>query len=121
MSKDYPEFFLRLYLEPKAMLGPGKVELLSGIARTGSISAAGREMGMSYKRAWSLVVEMNAMFREPVVLSSRGGPGGGGAELTEAGHKIVQIYQHIIAASLKANAERIEQLREMLSDMSGRE
>lgn len=102
------------------MLGPGKVELLNGIAKTGSISAAGREMGMSYKRAWSLVEEMNRMFREPLVISIRGGPGGGGAELTEAGQKVIGLYQGIIAASLKAGADNLKQLRGMLSDMSDR-
>ena len=61
-----------------AMLGPGKAELLEHIRETGSIAAAGRRMDMSYKRAWSLVEEMNASFRDPLVTSTRGGPGGGG-------------------------------------------
>ena len=74
----HPEFFIRLFLDGSDMLGPGKAALLDGIERTGSISAAGREMGMSYKRAWSLVEEMNAAFATPLVDSSRGGPGGGG-------------------------------------------
>lgn len=116
MSKDYPEFFLRLFLKPDTMLGPGKVELLKRIRNTGSISAAGREMGMSYKRAWGLVEDMNTMFREPLVLSIRGGPGGGGAELTEAGKEVVALYQSIVSASLRSNAKRLKQLREMLSD-----
>ena len=65
-----------------AMLGPGKAELLGRIAETGSIAAAGRQMDMSYKRAWMLVEELNAAFQAPLVTSTRGGPGGGGARLT---------------------------------------
>ena len=66
-------------------LGPGKADILEGIAVTGSIAAAGRRMRMSYKRAWSLVEALNATFAEPLVTSSRGGEKGGGAALTPAG------------------------------------
>ncbi|WP_349293822.1 LysR family transcriptional regulator [Gemmobacter sp. 24YEA27] len=69
-------FFLRLYFD-NAMVGPGKAELLEHIRETGSISAAGRAMGMSYKRAWMLVEELNAAFASPLVASARGGSGGG--------------------------------------------
>jgi molybdate transport system regulatory protein len=69
-----PVLKLRLVYPGGAMLGPGKADLLEGIARTGSIAAAGRDMGMSYKRAWSLVETMNAAFLSPLVNRSRGGP-----------------------------------------------
>ena len=69
MANLHPEVFLRLYFSESEMIGPGKAALLEGIAATGSISAAGRDMGMSYKRAWSLVETMNAMFRDPLVES----------------------------------------------------
>ena len=80
MTADRPDPTLRLRIvfAPGAMIGPGKADLLDGIARTGSIAAAGRDMGMSYKRAWQLVETMNAMFAAPVVESSRGGARGGG-------------------------------------------
>lgn len=68
---------IRIQFSSTEMMGPGKAELLERIARTGSIAAAGREMGMSYKRAWMLIETLNAMFRAPVVDSTRGGPGGG--------------------------------------------
>ncbi len=60
-----PRFRIRLVFGPDEMMGPGKAELLERIQRTGSIAAAGREMGMSYKRAWQLVETLNAMFRSP--------------------------------------------------------
>lgn len=114
-SHLHPEVFVRLFLSADAMIGPGKAELLAGIARTGSISAAGRDMGMSYKRAWMLVEALNAMFAEPLVTSARGGPGGGGAALTEAGHRVLSLYREIEAQAASINADRLAVLRGMLA------
>jgi len=97
-----------------AMLGPGKAELLEHIRETGSIAAAGRRMDMSYKRAWSLVEEMNAAFRDPLVTSTRGGPGGGGAQLTESGTRVLTLYHQIVASAQAATAEGISTLEAML-------
>lgn len=104
---------LRILFED-AMLGPGKADLLAGIAETGSIAAAGRQMGMSYKRAWMLVEEMNAAFRDPLVTSTRGGPGGGGARLTDAGTEVLRLYHDIVATALDAASDRIATLEAML-------
>jgi molybdate transport system regulatory protein len=71
-----------IVFESGARIGPGKVKLLESIRDTGSISAAAREMGMSYKRAWLLLDSMNQAFTEPVVTAAPGGSGGGGATLT---------------------------------------
>lgn len=101
------------------MLGPGKAELLERIAEGGSIAAAGRAMGMSYKRAWSLVEEMNAAFREPLVARARGGPGGGGAALTAAGESVLRNYRDLEALTAEAGAERIRAIEALLGDMSG--
>jgi molybdate transport system regulatory protein len=84
--------------------GPGKAELLERIRDTGSISAAGRGMGMSYKRAWGLVEALNAMFRDPVVASARGGPGGGGAVLTPTGAEVLARFRAIEVAARAAAA-----------------
>lgn len=116
----HPEFFIRLFLGESAMLGPGKAALMEGIARTGSISAAGRELGMSYKRAWMLVEALNAMFREPLVESARGGAKGGGASLTETGQQVLALYRGIEAAAAEINAERIAALKALRADASGR-
>jgi molybdate transport system regulatory protein len=86
---------VRVHLGPELMLGPGKAELLEGIAATGSIAEAGRRMGMSYQRAWSLVQTLNAGFAEPLVERQRGGSGGGGAQLTATGEQVLRIYRAI--------------------------
>ena len=110
---------IRLVLGRDAMLGPGKAELLQRIGETGSISAAGRQMGMSYKRAWMLVEEMNAAFRAPLVDSARGGAGGGGAAVTDAGLAVIAAYRGFEAAAVRAGADELAALRGMLADMSG--
>jgi molybdate transport system regulatory protein len=110
---------LRLLFGDRLVLGPGKAELLARIRETGSISAAGRAMGMSYKRAWSLVEEMNGAFRVPLVASARGGAGGGGASLTDAGVVVLEAYQSMLAASAAAAAPEIAVIAGMLRDMSG--
>ena len=120
MSDDIPtRLQLRIYFSESAMLGPGKAELLERIRDTGSISAAGRDMKMSYKRAWMLVEEMNATFCEPLVDSTRGGPGGGGARVTEAGLVVLALYRHIEVSALQAGSADIATLRGMLRDISG--
>lgn len=101
------------------MIGPGKAELLERIDRTGSIAAAGREMGMSYKRAWQLVETMNTMFREPLVERTRGGAKGGGAAVTETGRVVLAEYRGLEEAARTAGEDRIDRLREMLKRPDG--
>ena len=110
---------LRLVLQPDLAFGPGKADLLEGIAETGSIAAAGRRMGMSYKRAWSLVETLNSNFREPLVSSSRGGARGGGATLTDSGKRVLDLYRAIERRTDASSRLEIEEMRMMLSDMSG--
>lgn len=117
---ESPGLFLRLIFPDGARFGPGKAELLDRIARTGSISAAGREMGMSYKRAWSLVEEMNALFSAPVVESTRGGAGGGGARLTETGSTILAAFHSLQAAATQAAAGPLGVIGGLTRDMSDR-
>jgi molybdate transport system regulatory protein len=97
-----------------AMVGPGKAELLEHIRDTGSIAAAGRRMAMSYKRAWMLVEEMNAAFRQPLVSSARGGAGGGGAQLTDAGEEALRLYREAVRCAEQAAAGPIAALQSML-------
>ncbi|WP_342773824.1 winged helix-turn-helix domain-containing protein [Histidinibacterium lentulum] len=99
------------------MIGPGKADLLDGIARFGSIAAAGREMGMSYKRAWDLIGTLNAMFRAPLVVSTRGGPGGGGAVLTDLGREVLARYRTVEAEATTGCAGSIAALRALLRDI----
>lgn len=97
-----------------AMFGPGKAELLARIGETGSIAAAGRQMGMSYKRAWSLVGEMNDAFAEPLVTSARGGTGGGGAVLTEAGSRVLHLYREAMTRAEAASSASVAAIEAML-------
>ncbi len=77
------------------VLGPGKVDLLESIGRTGSISAAGRELGMSYRRAWLLVDALNHMFPDTLVSAAPGGSRGGGAKLTDYGRGVAAAYRRV--------------------------
>src|SRR6202158_4165697 len=79
------ELYLRVDFGEHGALGPGKTRLMELIAETGSISAAGRAMGMSYRRAWLLVDSLNVAFHEPLVAKQTGGSGGGGAVLSRLG------------------------------------
>lgn len=90
---------LRILFSELTALGPGRAELMERIACTGSISAAAREMGMSYRRAWLLVEATNAAFIEPLIATSTGGSGGGGAQLTDFGQSMLARYR---AMELKA-------------------
>jgi len=96
------QFRLRVVLGDDIAIGPGKVDLLEAIAATGSISAAARTMGMSYRRAWLLVDTMNRCFRAPVVMAEAGGASGGGTRLTPIGDEVVRRYR-----SMQAKAEKV--------------
>ncbi len=113
-----PALRIRLLFGKGKMLGPGKADLLDAIRDAGSIAGAGRAMGMSYKRAWSLVEEMNAAFRAPLVARTRGGARGGGAQLTEAGEAVLGHYRALERIAAEAGAAEIAALQAMLADMS---
>ncbi|MEC7763118.1 MAG: LysR family transcriptional regulator [Pseudomonadota bacterium] len=115
---DEPRLRLRLFFANGAMIGPGKADLLEVIRDTGSISAAGRAMSMSYKRAWSLVEEMNTAFRTPLVERARGGVKGGGAALSEAGETVLAHYRALERKAQEAGADEIAGIQALLSDMS---
>lgn len=101
-----PMLSLRIDL-PGGRIGPGKIALLEAIGREGSISAAGRALGMSYKRAWDLVDALNRLVGTPVVQASPGGHGGGGATLTAAGRELVEDYHAIQQAAEDAAGPRL--------------
>ncbi|MES2673705.1 MAG: winged helix-turn-helix domain-containing protein [Pseudomonadota bacterium] len=86
---------LRLMIEDEIALGPGKADLLDAIRETGSISAAGKKMGMSYRRAWLLVDTMNRCFQQALVETVKGGLHGGGTQLTSLGEQVLHQYREI--------------------------
>ncbi|MFB9867109.1 winged helix-turn-helix domain-containing protein [Vreelandella sulfidaeris] len=88
-----PTFQLRLALNRDVVIGPGKADLLDMIDQVGSISAAGRSLKMSYKKAWQLIETMNNHFSSPLVVTSAGGNERGGAHLTELGKQVLSHYR----------------------------
>lgn len=109
------QFRVRLYRDDDIALGPGKVRLLEAIAEAGSISGAARDLGMSYRRAWQLVEEMNRCLIEPAVVTAKGGTNGGGAGLTATGQLIVKSYRAMEAAAGRAAATEIDRLTRLLA------
>lgn len=101
-GKTQPSLSLRIDIDAERRIGPGKIELLEMIDAHGSISAAGRAMNMSYKRAWDLVDEINNTFSKPAVASQTGGKQGGGATLTPFGKLIVESYRKSEKAAVMA-------------------
>jgi molybdate transport system regulatory protein len=101
---------LRLDFAPGQAIGHGKIRLLEAVRDRGSISAAGRTLGMSYRRAWLLIDALNRLFGEPVVETKHGGPAGGGAELTPLGHRLVRQYRTIEDKAHAAGADELADL-----------
>lgn len=101
---EAPKAVLRIRIDfpDRPSLGPGKVRLLEAIGEAGSISAAARTMEMSYRRAWLLVEELNAMFAEPLVTTQLGGAKGGGAAVTDAGHRVIAHYRQLEEEAARA-------------------
>ena len=93
---------IRILIGAVVAIGPGKADLLHAIERTGSISAAAREMGMSYRRAWLLVEAMNVAFRAPLVETLTGGQGGGGARVTKLGEEVLRRYRAMEAKAARS-------------------
>ena len=114
MSAFAIQFRLRVTRGDDIAVGPGKIDLLEAIARTGSITAAARELGMSYRRAWLLVDTMNRCFREPVVEAEAGGQRGGGTRLTALGEEIVRRYRASEALAERAAAAELRGLVRLL-------
>jgi len=106
---------IRLDFDGGRRLGAGKVALLESIAKTGSISAAGRAHAMSYRRAWLLVDELNQLFSTPLVAAYHGGFKGGGASLTDAGRRIVALYREAEAKMRAAAGAEIDSMERELA------
>ena len=106
---------IRVDLSPTSAVGPGKIRLLELIDETGSISAAGRAMDMSYRRAWLLVDELNRLFKERVTTTRLGGKTGGGAALTTFGRKLVGEYRALEREAHAACALRLASLGRLMA------
>jgi molybdate transport system regulatory protein len=113
--KQVPKPRLRILLGAEIAVGPGKADLLEALVRTGSISAAAREMDMSYRRAWLLVDTMNRSFRTPLVETSQGGAGGGGAQVTALGLDVLVRYRAMEARAAASIADEMRAFSKLLS------
>jgi molybdate transport system regulatory protein len=111
---------VRVLLGGAIAIGPGKAALLDAIARCGSISAAAREMDMSYRRAWLLVDTMNRCFSEPVVESATGGTGGGGARITDFGKEVLRQYRAMEEKASASIAQEMDAFAGLLKRSSPR-
>jgi molybdate transport system regulatory protein len=105
---------LRISFKKSIAMGPGKADLLDAIDESGSISAAARQMKMSYRRAWMLVETMNECFREPLVETLTGGQHGGGARVTELGQEVVRRYRAMEAKAARSVEREMSEFAALL-------
>jgi molybdate transport system regulatory protein len=110
-DRSLPSLSVRIDLDTEGRIGPGKIQLLENIRECGSISAAGRAMNMSYKRAWDLVDEINRICRQAAVARQTGGKNGGGAMLTPFGTSLVARYRKIERDAASAVRKELMALR----------
>jgi molybdate transport system regulatory protein len=111
---------IRIPYGKESAMGPGKADLLEAIDHAGSISAAARAMGMSYKRAWDLVDTMNRCFTHPLVSTATGGSHGGGAHVTELGYEVLRRYRAMECKANECVSAELHELMEMLSPSADR-
>ena len=109
-----PRLWIKVYFGDRGQIGPGKIRLLRGIDVHRSISAAARAMGMSYRRAWVLVDQMNQTFGQPVVVTHTGGSARGGAELTALGCEIVARYTTLMEQAEAVSADKLLELAALI-------
>jgi molybdate transport system regulatory protein len=115
MPPPVSRFRLRVTRGETIAVGPGKVALLEAVERTGSITAAAKSLGMSYRRAWLLVDEVNHALRSPAVESTKGGEGGGVSRLTPTGLRMVELYRGIERAATSACKADLARLTALLA------
>jgi molybdate transport system regulatory protein len=114
MTAPHLGLTLRLHTGADIAIGPGKADLLAAIEVQGSIAAAARAMGLSYRRAWLMVETMNRSFARPLVAASKGGGGGGGTVLTIDGAAVLAAYRAMVAAAATAAGPQAAQLMALL-------
>ncbi|QET05059.1 LysR family transcriptional regulator [Cupriavidus pauculus] len=113
-SRTSFKFRARITVADVVAIGPGKVSLLEAIREHGSITAAARSMGMSYRRAWLLVQELNKAMQSPAVVSEHGGEGRGGTTLTPEGEAVIRLYRQIEVTAARACKQDIDGLLALL-------
>ena len=120
-EKRMARLSIRIDFGPDQRIGPGKIQLLEHIAALGSIAAGGRALGMSYRRAWELIDELNGIFGKPVVTPKSGGKQGGGAALTPLGLALISRYRAIELAASGAASAQMEALRQEIANVKAKD
>lgn len=105
---------MRVMRDEVIAIGPGKISLLEAIQENGSITAAAKSLGMSYRRAWLLLDEINKSLKMPATTSNHGGASGGASQLTEVGEQIVALYRQIEVKASEVNQVELNQLLALL-------
>jgi len=108
---------IRILCGEEIAMGQGKADLLEAIGECGSISAAGRKLGLSYRKAWLMVDEMNRCFTSPVVETTKGGTRGGGARVSEVGREALKQYRVLQAKARMAVEEDLDRFRRLLANV----
>ena len=111
VPREFPQLRVRVDLGPGCSVGPGKVALLEAIERDGSLSIAARSIGMSYRRAWNLVADLNGSFAKPVVATAVGGSRGGGARVTEQGRALIAAFRRLERGALRLATRQLTGLK----------
>lgn len=111
VAKERIRLTLRIDIDHEAAIGPGKIALLEAIIDTGSISAAARKLGMSYRRAWLLIDDINGRLRTPAVMRAKGGSRGGSSDLTPTGRRLVELYRKVEARAYTGSENDMKALR----------
>ncbi|HEV7605993.1 MAG TPA: hypothetical protein VGO61_01550 [Steroidobacteraceae bacterium] len=110
MVRKFPQLRIRVDLAPGCSVGPGKVSLLQAIERQGSLSVAAQSIGMSYRRAWNLLADLNRSFASPIVATAVGGRRGGGARVTELGHALIAAFRSLESGAVRLTSNRMRKL-----------
>jgi molybdate transport system regulatory protein len=113
---ENPRLWIRLDLANGHHIGPGKIALLEAIRATGSITAAARHLGMSYRRAWLMVENINDALSEPVVTSVQGGSYDGGTVLTDVGQQVIHIYHSVEGLTLTSAHQELRAIARLGRD-----
>jgi molybdate transport system regulatory protein len=114
-SKPVARFRLRVTTGDVIAIGPGKITLLEAVADTGSITAAAKSLGMSYRRAWLLLDELNRSLKKPAIDSAQGGQAGGGSVVTAAGHELIELYRRVETTAAATCQEDLKRLVKLLA------
>ena len=111
-----PDSFIRVRVANVNAIGPGKADLLEAIGESGSIAAASRRLGISYRRSWDLVKSLNGAFRSPLIELAKGGRKGGGARLTATGREVLALYRRMESGAAAAIAPDLTAFRKLIGE-----